>query len=542
VNGKYDYDMVVVGGGSGGLAASKECAKMNRNLKVAVLDFVKPSPLGTTWGLGGTCVNVGCIPKKLMHYSGSFRNLFEDAAALGWNTPGVENKVNTVHSWDKMINTVDDYIRGLNFNYKKALKEEKVTYFNAYGTFKDAHTIVMTDIKGKVTTITTDKVLIAVGGRPRLPDCPGAELGLTSDDLFWWTKKPIGKILVNGAGYIALECAGFLHEIGCDVSIIVRSIPLRGFDEQVAHQVCETLEREGVRFIKPATITKMEQLAGADGKITVTWADAESKQVSTEEFDTVFHAIGRDAIIKDLGLDKCGVAVKDGKIVVDEMEQTNVNNIFSIGDCALGRPELTPVAIQAGQALARRLYGKSKLKMDYNFIPTTVFTPMEYGAVGYSQDAAEKAFGKNNIESYASRFGVLETATTYHETIPKPRSKHFIELNLWARKHALAHKQEWKDFKEGDYDEEDRARKYMKQPCLAKLVVDKSKHNRVVGFHYLGPNAGEITQGFALALKAGAAKEHFDSLVGIHPTAAEEFTQMHTTLSSGEDFMKKGGC
>jgi len=180
--------------------------------------------------------------------------------------------------------------------------------------------------------------------------------------------------------------------------------------------------------------------------------------------------------------------------------------------------------------------------MDYNLIPTTVFTPLEYGAVGYSQDAAEKAFGKQNIECYASRFGVLETATTYHETIPKLRSKHFVERNLWARAHALAHKQEWKDYEDGDYDEEDRARKYIKQPCLAKLVVDKSKNNRVVGFHYLGPNAGEITQGFALALKCGATKADFDALVGIHPTAAEEFTQMKTTLSSGEDFMKKGGC
>jgi len=297
-----------------------------------------------------------------------------------------------------------------------------------------------------------------------------------------------------------------------------------------------------VRFLRPFTIIKMEKKKGDDGPIAVTLKNEDTKEVVVEEFDTVLHAIGRDACIPDLQIEKFGVTVKDGKILTDEFEQSSVANIYAIGDCAYGRPELTPSAIAAGGLLARRLYGGSKIKMDYVNVPTTIFTPLEYGCVGYSQEAAEQAFGKHNIESFSSRFGYLESATTFHESIPKVRSRAFIERNLWARKHALSCGRQWEDFKSEDFEEEERASKHLKQPCLAKLVIDKSRGDRVVGFHYIGPNAGEVTQGYALAVKLGATKSDFDALVGIHPTCAEEFTILGTKNSSGEDLMKKGGC
>lgn len=536
LNGRYEYDLLVIGGGSGGLAASKEAAHAQPGLKVGVFDFVKPSPAGTKWGLGGTCVNVGCIPKKLMHYCGMMGHSFHHAIAMGWQLP--EEKQ---HTWKTLVRNVDDYIKGLNFNYKKALLDARVEYLNAYASFIDEHTVSYTDEKGVTKTTTADKFIIAVGGRPKYPDIPGAkEFGITSDDIFWWPHTP-GKTLCVGASYISLECAGFLHELGYDVSVMVRSILLRGFDEQAAQQIGEVMERNGVRFLSPYIPTKLER-ADPKGPITVTYQNVnDASDVKTEEFQTVIFAVGRDALIQELGIDKLGLKVEGGKIVVDNQECTNVPHIHAIGDVIKDRPELTPVAIQAGQLLARRLYANSKALMDYVNVPTTVFTPVEYGCVGLSTEAAQKAFGKENVLCYASRFGVLEGASVYDENLPKPRSFVFLRDNLYARNHALAHGQPWDEFEPDSYEEEEFHRKYLKQPCLAKLVVNKAD-NKVVGFHYVGPNAGEITQGFALAVKVGSRKEDWDNLVGIHPTAAEEFTTLTLTLESGEDFMKKGGC
>jgi len=219
-----------------------------------------------------------------------------------------------------------------------------------------------------------------------------------------------------------------------------------------------------------------------------------------------------------------------------------VPNIYAIGDITLDRPELTPVAIQAGILLARRLAGTSKHLMDYTGIPTTVFTPLEYGSVGLSQEDAEAKLGQKNVEVFLSRFGSLEGATTPHENIPPQRSFRYTGKRLWHREYMLSHGNTWDDYEPDSFDEDERNRKYIKQPLLAKLVCDKTQGNRVIGFHYLGPDAGEVTQGFAIAIKAKCTKDHFDDLVGIHPTCAEEFTILTVTLSSGEDFMKKGGC
>ena len=223
----FDYDIIVIGGGSGGLAASKEAAKLGK--KVAVCDFVKPSPAGTTWGLGGTCVNVGCIPKKLMHQAAILGESVKDAKSFGWQV----DKEQVNHDWPAMVTEIQNHIGGLNWGYRVALREASVDYLNEYATFVDANTLKCVNKKGKETTRTAAQFILATGGRPKYPDIPGAELGISSDDLFSLPHNP-GKTLLVGASYIALECAGFLRGVGVDSTVMVRSILLRGFDQQMA--------------------------------------------------------------------------------------------------------------------------------------------------------------------------------------------------------------------------------------------------------------------------------------------------------------------
>jgi thioredoxin reductase (NADPH) len=372
-------------------------------------------------------------------------------------------------------------------------------------------------------------------------------LGVSLDETVQILQVLAGKTLVVGASYIALECAGFLHALpGHDVTVAVRSIVLRGFDRQCSEQIAENMEREGVRFLNPCTVTSMARAGDAKSPITVTM-QVDGKEV-VEEFNTVLFAIGRTPLTKDLGLDTVGVTLgRNGWIVSDDNDTTNVPHVHAIGDVVCDakgntRPELTPVAIQAGQLLARRLYGGATRQMDYHLVPTTVFTPMEYGACGLSQEDAEAKYGAENIEVYATRFGTLETAVKWREDIPTPRSSVFLGANLFACKWAAKNNRPWPVHSPESYEAEEQARAFLKQPCLAKLVCDKKQNNKVVGFHYIGPHAGEVTQGFALAVRVGATKEDFDNMSGIHPTAAEEFTTLQTAASSGEDFMKKGGC
>jgi len=487
----YDYDVVIIGGGSGGLSASKEAAKLGA--KTAVLDFVKPSPKGTTWGLGGTCVNVGCIPKKLMHQAAILGHHLKESKEFGWATPeGIQ------HSWDTLRDNVQAHIGGLNWGYRVALRDKKVDYVNAYGTFTDPHTLKTVDRRGREKTITSNNFIIATGGRPRYPDIPGAkEHCITSDDLFSLPHAP-GKTLLIGASYIALECAGFLAALGCDVTVMVRSIFLRGFDQQMAGKIAEHMEANGVKFIKGAVPSSVEKMAeGVDGgaptlKVVGTTTDGESIE---GEYNTVVLAIGRDPCTQDIGLDTAGVELaKSGKIMVDESEKSSANHIFGIGDVIEGGLELTPVAIQAGKLLARRLYAGSSKLMDYKNVCTTVFTPLEYGCCGLSEEAAVEMYGSDNIEVYHS--------------------------NFWPLEHTVAHLPE--------------------NDCYAKLICLKNENEKVVGLHVLSPNAGEITQGFGIALKMGATKADFDDLVGIHPTCAEIFTTLNITKRSGVDASASG--
>uniref|UniRef100_A0AC34GS80 Thioredoxin reductase n=1 Tax=Panagrolaimus sp. ES5 TaxID=591445 RepID=A0AC34GS80_9BILA len=470
---KHDYDLIVIGGGSGGLAAAKEAARLGK--KVACLDYVKPSPVGTTWGLGGTCVNVGCIPKKLMHQAAILGESIHDAKRFGWQIPEGEIK----HSWTKMKDAIQDYIGSLNWGYRVQLREKSVTYLNSYATFTGSHEISATNKKGKVEKLTADKFLVAVGLRPRYPEIPGAkECCISSDDIFSLPYNP-GKTLCIGASYVSLECAGFLHGVGNDVSVMVRSIVLRGFDQDMAERIRKHMIEKGIKFLNGVP-TKFEQLKerteSEPGRVRVHYQIANEKgatEIVTEEYDTVLLAIGRDAKTEDLGLEKIGVSLsKSGKIMGRREQSRSLPYVYAVGDVLDGCPELTPVAIHAGKALMRRIFTGNMEITEYEQVPTTVFTPLEYGSCGISEDDAIAKFGKENIVVYHNVFYPLEYV------VPERIEKDHTYLKLICTK-------------EGE---------------------------RVIGFHILTPNAGEVTQGFAISLKFNATKTDFDRLIGIHPT------------------------
>jgi len=679
---KFDFDIAVIGGGSGGLAAAKEATKVKLDAKVCCFDFVKPSPYtGIKWGLGGTCVNVGCIPKKLMHYAGLLGRNIHASKEFGWTT-AEEN-----HSWAPMQQLIGNQIGQLNFLYKAGLSGAKVQYFNSYAVLEDKHTIAHTNSKGVTNRIRARNIILAPGGRPQFPGSVGQELCLTSDDIFHIKQSP-GKTLVLGGGYIAMECAGFLNHIKSSpehtVSVMVRSRPMRKFDEQCGTQISELMERDGVRFVFPADnfilkkVNRLEAPAGsvlevegsrkdtmklpsdgvtqkylypsgatevlnlATGNIswnippgpieaTYTYGNGSNAKQCVEIFDTVLLATSRTPST-NIGLEKAGVQLaKNGKILVDASDQTTVPNIFAIGDASTATDadcELTPVAIQAGVFLARRLCGVSKQLMNYNLVPTTVFTTPEYGFVGLTQEQADAKYGESNIEVWWSRYSTIEDTPT-HPTPIKQLSSMYTGKNLWMKRYAEERKFDWGDtsfdVREADgaafyqvsveteqgvkpgivhgkykspngdwlYDVElitdaaaaaeesgaeveidlmmddsaaavgpenpvlkgvpaskieDRAQgliyrqeRFLKGRNLAKLVCEKAS-GRVLGFHFVGDNAGEVTQGFALAMQMPITKQHFDDLVGIHPTAAEEFTVLEVTRSSGDNFFKKEGC
>mmetsp|Transcript_1121 Transcript_1121/g.3388 ORF Transcript_1121/g.3388 Transcript_1121/m.3388 type:complete len:593 (+) Transcript_1121:54-1832(+) len=474
---EYDYDLLVVGGGSGGLACAKAASELGAN--VALLDFVKPSPQGSTWGLGGTCVNVGCIPKKLFHHAAMAGEGIHDAQAFGWKV------TKEGHDWNKLVDSVRDYIRSLNFGYKVQLREKKVKYLNKLGTLVDEHSVKCVDKKGREETITAERILVAVGGRPKQLDCPGGELAITSDDMFFLDSPP-GKTLVVGASYVALECASFLTGFGYDTTVMVRSILLRGFDQQMAEMVGSAMEKLGTKFIHGSVPRKLEKTES--GKIRVFFDNGE------DEFDTVLAAVGRDADTSGLGLEAVGVELnRSGKLRTTHM-QTNIPSVFGIGDCVEGVPELTPVAIHLGRNLAERLYGKATNPVDMRCVPTAVFAGLEYCCVGLSEEDAKEELG-DNLEVYHTAFTPLQW------TVPDNR----------------------------EYNQ-----------CYCKVLVDKSRNERVVGIHQVSPEAGEIVQAYGVAMKLGMTFADLKALVGIHPTIGEELCLLAEPKSSGKDAVKSG--
>jgi len=423
-----------------------------------------------------------------MHQAAILGHSISDARAFGWDAP---EKVQ--HTWSTLVAGVQDHIGSLNWAYRVELRDKNVNYINGYGSFVDAHTVKAVNKKGQETILNAKNVVIATGGRPRLPDIPGAlELGISSDDLFSLPRAP-GKTLVVGASYVALECAGFLSGFHFDTTVMVRSILLRGFDQEIAEKIGADMAERGVKFIRGATPVSLTR---EESRIRVRF-QSDSLGVAEEVFDTVLFAVGRDPCTSELNLAAAGVTSIDansGKLDVTPLDCTNVPHIFALGDVLLGKPELTPVAIKAGQMLAARLFGGSTAPMDYRNVATTVFTPLEYGCVGMSEEAALDRIGAEDVEVYLTSFVPLE--------------------------YTVSHR---------------------KDACFAKLICVKSDSMRVVGLHMLGPNAGEIVQGFSIALRLGATKKDFEQLVGIHPTCAEVFTTLSVTRASGKS-TEAGGC
>jgi thioredoxin reductase (NADPH) len=466
---EYDFDIFVIGAGSGGVKAATTACKLGA--KVAVADYVVPSPAGTTWGLGGTCINVGCIPKKLFHYAAGLGEAREEQEATGWT---VDNK--TAHEWGKMTEGVSKYIRQLRWNAKLVLAQIGVKYYNLLAKMVDAHTIELHDPKkNKTERVTAKTILIAVGGRPTYLPNIDPKLTISSDDIFYLKQNP-GKTLVVGASYIALECAGFLRGLGNDVTVMVRSILLRSFDQGAATRVGQYMELKGTKFIYQAIPEAIEKTES--GRKLVTWTDKDGNK-QTEEYDTVLVAVGRTANTKYLNLESAGVKydAENLKVFADDEDKTNVPHIYALGDCTYGRPELTPPAVMAGKLLAERLFNKATRLMNYKMIATTVFTPLEYSIIGYGEDEAKQIYGAENISAYHSTFKPLEWV--YIESHP------------------------------GDL-------------CYVKMVCLKNEKEKIVGLHYVGPNAGEVIQGFSVAINMGATREDFETTVGIHPTCAEE--------------------
>lgn len=433
-----------------------------------------------------------------MHTAGLLGEGMDDATHYGWNVSKGK------HSWKDLVDGVQKHIVKLNNGYEKDLPDKKIDYYNLLAKFKnknDNHEIFMCDPKAsnKSVSKTARRIVIAVGGRPRLPDCPGVkECCITSDDIFALKENPGKKVLVIGASYVALECAGFLTALGHEVTVMVRSILLRGFDQEMAEKIGQYMVKQGTKFLRGKVPTRFER-EEKESKVQAFYTDKNSNEDSKEEsdfFDTVLCAIGRIPCTRYLGLCCAGVMRNVKQKIPVFQEQTNVSHIYAIGDVVAVNGindalELTPVAIQAGKLLARRLFGGSTKQMDYVNVPTTIFTPLEYGCIGYTEEAARAKFGDDNVEVFHQIFQPLEM--TLPGRMNRPKEDH----------------------------------------CYTKIVLNLDDNNKVVGFHYLGPNAGEVTQGFALAMKLGATKGQFDNVVGIHPTCAENLTTLEISKGSG---------
>lgn len=451
----YDFDFFVIGAGSGGTRASRIAAGHGARVGVAEERY-----------LGGTCVNVGCVPKKLFVYASHFAEDFEDAAGYGW-TVGDRS-----HAWKTLIRNKNAEIERLNGIYRRLIEGAGATLYDKRATLRDAHTIELRDPdqpEGPAEIVTADKILIGVGGWPVVPEFPGREHVITSNEAFYLEELP-ERIVVVGGGYIAVEFAGIFAGLGSKVTQLYRSdLFLRGFDNDVRMVVAEEMTKKGIdlRF-NSKVVNVMKQ---ADGSLLVDLDDAE-----TIEADLVMYATGRAPKTDGLGLSAAGVETgPNNAIKVDADWQTNVDNIYAIGDVT-DRIQLTPVAIAEGHALADRLYKPSGRKVGYDFIPTAVFSQPPVGTVGYTEEEARAKFGE--VDIYRSTFRPM--------------------------KHVLAGREE---------------------RAMMKLIVDRAS-DRVVGLHMVGMDAGEITQGFAVAINAGATKADFDRTIGIHPTAAEEFVTM----------------
>jgi len=446
----FDYDLFVIGAGSGGVRASRMSARAGARVAVAESTY-----------LGGTCVNVGCIPKKLFVYGSHFASDFEEAAGFGWSVGERQ------FDWPTLRDRKSQEIARLNGIYENLLTNAGVTIFRDHATLVDPHVI---DIGGK--RVTADKILIATGGRPHVPEFSGSGHVITSNEAFYLPIFP-GHVVVVGGGYIAVEFAGIFKGLGAQTHLVYRGpLFLRGFDDGVRTFVKDEIERKGISV---HFNTDVESISLQGQKKRVHFRDG-----TTLDTDLVLYATGRKPNTTGLGLEACGVELQvNGAIRVDDYFQTSVPNIYAIGD-VIDRMQLTPVAIAEGMCIANNLFGQGPKRIqDYTNVPTAVFCQPNIGTVGQTEAVA----------AAQGPISVFETA--------------FRPL-----KHTLSGSSE---------------RTFM------KMIVRKSD-DRVVGLHMVGPDAGEIVQGMAVAMKAGATKAQFDATVGIHPSAAEEFVTMREAV------------
>ena len=445
------YDYIAIGGGSAGIASVNRAAMYGQ--KCALIEAK---------ALSGTCVNVGCVPKKVMWYGAQI------AEAIRQYGPdyGFDTTINHF-SWDKLLESRSAYIDRIHQSYERVLGNNKVDVITGFARFKDAHTV---EVNGE--TYTADHILIATGGRPVPPSIPGAEYGIDSDGFFALKALP-SRVAVVGAGYIAVELAGVLNALGSETHLFVRKhAPLRNFDPLITETLVEVMNTEGPSLHTnsvPKAVVK-----NADGSLTLQLENGHEQTV-----DCLIWAIGREPATDNINLDVTGVKLNDrGYIQVDKYQNTSVPGLYAVGDNT-GAVELTPVAVAAGRRLSERLFNnKPDEHLDYTNIPTVVFSHPAIGTVGLTEPQAIEQYGADNVKCYKSSFTAMYTAVTSH-----------------------------------------------RQPCKMKLVC-AGKDEKIVGIHGIGYGMDEILQGFAVALKMGATKKDFDNTVAIHPTAAEEFVTM----------------
>ncbi|WP_082889287.1 glutathione-disulfide reductase [Methylovorus sp. MM2] len=442
----YDYDLFVIGAGSGGVRAARTAAGLGVRVAVAEDRY-----------FGGTCVNVGCVPKKLYVYASQFKDSFTASAGFGWKLGAQE------FDWSKLVANKTKEIDRLQGVYDRLLQESGVTIINGRATIVDAHTVIVNDKK-----FTASRILVATGGWPFVPDIIGKEHAITSNEVFNLPALP-KRLVIVGGGYIAVEFAGILNGLGVEVSVLERSAKvLNGFDEDIREFLIEEMTKKGVNFYFNTNVDRISKIEA--GYIVHT---AEGRDIET---DLVMFATGRVPNTKGIGLEALGVELdRVGAVKVNDDYQTNVPSIYALGDVT-NRVNLTPVATAEAMAFVKKLYANTVAKVDYDNIPTAVFSQPNIASVGLTEENARAKY--DDIDIY--------------KTVFRPLKNTLAGIN---------------------------------ERTMMKMIVVRSS-DKVVGMHMVGPDAGEIIQGMAVAIRAGATKSVFDSTIGIHPTAAEEFVTM----------------